>query len=124
MFAFQTWHSVLEMKLYLHRFLHLMDGLNDVTSLVFPKYNQYASFVRPLLSWIKSKGVKVQPDTIVRELKIETLNNSMTTKAVECRTRDGEQIINVGSQDLVFVTTDSMVDELHYQSSATLPRSA
>jgi oleate hydratase len=49
MFAFQNWHSVLEMKLYAHRFLHLMDGLNDMTSLVFPKYNQYDSFVRPLL---------------------------------------------------------------------------
>lgn len=50
MFAFQNWHSVLEMKLYMHRFLHLMDGLNDMTSLVFPKYNQYDSFVRPLMS--------------------------------------------------------------------------
>ncbi|MBQ0731836.1 MAG: oleate hydratase, partial [Oleispira antarctica] len=31
MFAFQNWHAVLEMKLYTHRFLHLMDGLNDMT---------------------------------------------------------------------------------------------
>ncbi len=47
MFAFQNWHSVLEMKLYMHRFLDAIDGLNDMSALVFPKYNQYDSFVRP-----------------------------------------------------------------------------
>ncbi len=45
MFALQNGHSLLKMKLY----MHLMDGLDDMTALVFPKYNQYDSFVRPLL---------------------------------------------------------------------------
>jgi hypothetical protein len=58
MFAFQNWHSVLEMKLYMHRFLHLMDGLNDMTALVFPKYNQYDSFIVPLMAWLKDRGGK------------------------------------------------------------------
>jgi oleate hydratase len=26
---------------------------NDMTSLVFPKYNQYDGFVRPLMGWLK-----------------------------------------------------------------------
>ena len=48
MFAFENWHSVLECKLYLHRFLHLTDGFKDLSCLVFPKYNQYDSFVKSL----------------------------------------------------------------------------
>jgi len=35
MFAFQNWHSLLEMKLYMHRFLDAIDGLNDMSALVF-----------------------------------------------------------------------------------------
>ena len=48
MFAFENWHSLLEFKLYMHRFLHAIDGLNDLSSLVFPKYNQYDTFITPL----------------------------------------------------------------------------
>lgn len=84
MFAFQNWHSVLEMKLYMHRFLHLMDGLNDMTSLVFPKYNQYDAFVRPLMNWLKSQGVNIQYDTIVENLEMETSGGTRTVTAIQC----------------------------------------
>ena len=40
MFAFEEWHSALEMKLYLHRFIHHVGGLPDFTALKFTKYNQ------------------------------------------------------------------------------------
>ncbi len=29
MFAFENWHSLLELKLYMHRFLHAIDGMKD-----------------------------------------------------------------------------------------------
>lgn len=122
MFAFQNWHSVLEMKLYMHRFLHLMDGLNDMTSLVFPKYNQYDSFVLPLLGWLKGKGVRVRPDTIVTDLEIEILNESMTTTAIKCRTRNGEETIKIGARDLIFVTTGSIVEDTAYSDGDTVPK--
>ena len=121
MFAFQTWHSVLEMKLYMHRFLHLMDGLNDMTSLVFPRYNQHDSFVLPLLGWLKDKGVTVQLDTIVTDLEIEIRDESLTTTAIECRTSNGDETIKIGARDLVFVTTGSMVEDTAYGDGDTVP---
>ncbi len=48
MFAFEEWHSALEMKLYLHRFIHHIAGLPDFSTLKFTKYNQYESLVLPL----------------------------------------------------------------------------
>ncbi|MCB8829887.1 oleate hydratase, partial [Escherichia coli] len=39
MFAFENWQSLLEMKLYMHRFLDAIDGLTDMSALIFPKYN-------------------------------------------------------------------------------------
>ena len=122
MFAFQNWHSVLEMKLYMHRFLHLLDGLNDMTSLVFPKYNQYDSFVRPLTEWLRGQGVTIQYDTIVPDLKMENSGGERTVTGINCRTSDGEETISVGERDLVFVTTGSMTEDTAYGDDQTVPQ--
>lgn len=122
MFAFQNWHSVLEMKLYMHRFLHLLDGLNDMTSLVFPRYNQYDTFVRPLMDWLKDQGVNIQYDTIVENLEIETSGNARTVKAIQCHGSDGDKTFNVDARDLVFVTTGSMTEDTAYGDDSTVPQ--
>lgn len=121
MFAFQNWHSVLEMKLYMHRFLHLMDGLNDMTSLVFPKYNQFDSFVRPLMHWLKGQGVRIEYDTVVEDLEIHTENGRRTVTGIQCRTGSGDKTIRVGKQDLVFATTGSMTEDTAYGDDDTAP---
>ncbi len=122
MFAFQNWHSVLEMKLYMHRFLHLMDGLNDMTALVFPKYNQYDSFVRPLMVWLKDQGINIQYDTIVSDLEMDVSGEAKTVTAIECRTSDGDKTIKVDARDLVFVTTGSIVEDTAYGDDDTVPQ--
>jgi len=122
MFAFQNWHSVLEMKLYMHRFLHLMDGLNDMTSLVFPKYNQYDSFVRPLMDWLKAQGVKTQYNTIVSDLQIDTSGKTLSTTAIKYRHNDKDETIKIGPRDLVFVTTGSIVEDTAYGDGDTVPK--
>lgn len=122
MFAFQNWHSVLEMKLYMHRFLHLMDGLNDMTSLVFPKYNQYDGFVRPLMSWLKDQGVNIQYDTVVENLEMTTSGDTRTVAAIQCHGSEGDKTFNVGDRDLVFVTTGSMTEDTAYGDDNTAPQ--
>lgn len=57
MFAFEPWHSALEMKLYLHRFVHHIGGLPDFSALKFTKYNQYESLVLPMYTWLLDQGV-------------------------------------------------------------------
>ncbi len=122
MFAFQNWHSVLEMKLYMHRFLHLMDGLNDMTALVFPKYNQYDSFVLPLMTWLKDQGVDIQYDTIVSSLEIDIGGETKTTTAIQCHTSNGDTRIAIQARDLVFVTIGSIVEDTAYGDNHTVPQ--
>lgn len=122
MFAFQNWHSVLEMKLYMHRFLHLMDGLNDMTSLVFPKYNQYDSFVAPLRAWLKSKGITIQYGTTVSDLEINTNDGTLNTTAIKYHTADGDKTIQLSARDLTFVTTGSIVEDTAYGNDNTVPQ--
>jgi oleate hydratase len=105
----------------MHRFLHLMDGLNDMTSLVFPKYNQYDSFVRPLVGWLKNKGVTFQYNTVVEDFEMDTSEATLTTTAIKCRRNDTQEMIKVGARDLVFVTTGSIVEDTAYGDADTVP---
>lgn len=71
MFAFENWHSLLECKLYMHRFLEALDGIKDMSTLLFAKYNQYDSFVVPAQKFLINKGVKLQSDTLVTAVDFE-----------------------------------------------------
>lgn len=122
MFAFQNWHSVLEMKLYMHRFLHCMDGLNDMTALVFPKYNQYDSFVKPLMAWLQKQGVNIRYNTVVSDLTLDEAGDSRSVTAIQCQTDEGDSSIRVDPTDLVFVTTGSMTEDTAYGDNETVPQ--
>ena len=71
MFAFEEWHSALEMKLYLHRFIHHIGGLADFSALKFTRFNQYESLVLPLVKWLKDQGVVFQYCTEVTDVDFD-----------------------------------------------------
>ena len=54
MFAFENWHSALEMKLYFQRFIHHISGLPDFSALKFTKYNQYESLILPMQKYLEA----------------------------------------------------------------------
>ncbi len=121
MFAFETWHSLLEFKLYMHRFLHAMDGLHDMSALVFPKYNQYDTFVRPLRKVLLEKGVKIRYNTRVRDLDMELSSQGRIVTALHAEEDGKEVTIAVREQDLVIVTTGSMTEDTRYGDSHRAP---
>ena len=53
MFAFENWHSALEMKLYFQRFIHHISGLPDFSALKFTRYNQYESLILPMKKYLE-----------------------------------------------------------------------
>ncbi len=114
MFAFQNWQSLLEMKLYMHRFLDLIDGLHDMTSLVFAKYNQYDSFVRPLAGWLAARGVTIETGVRVHDLDLALAGERKTVTRILCAREGREEAIPVGPQDIVIATTGSMTEATTY----------
>ena len=76
MFAFQRWSSALEMKRYLCRYCHHIDGLPDFTALRFTKYNQYESMILPLVKYLESHGVKIEYGMDVKNVVIEEENGN------------------------------------------------
>ncbi|AIN74723.1 oleate hydratase [Flavobacterium psychrophilum DSM 3660] len=114
MFAFENWHSLLECKLYMHRFLHTIDGMKDLSCLIFPKYNQYDTFVKPLTEHLKSKGVKIQFDTLVKDLDIQINSEGKIVKGIITKQNNKEVVIPITKNDYVIVTTGSMTEDTSY----------
>jgi len=121
MFAFEQWHSLLEFKLYMHRFLHDLDGLNDLSALVFPKYNQYDTFIKPLRKFLVEKGVQLQLNTLVEDIDIDIKGDSKVVTGIVTIQDGVKNTIAIGAEDYVVVTTGSMTEDSVYGNNTTAP---
>jgi oleate hydratase len=112
MFAFEEWHSALEMKLYLHRFVHHIGGLPDFTALKFTKYNQYESLVLPLYRWLLEQGVTVNFETEVTDIDFDINLSSGRKQATRIHwlTKGQPGSVELGENDLVFTTIGSLTE--------------
>lgn len=110
MFAFEEWHSALEMKLYVQRFIHATNGLPDFSVLKFTKYNQYESLVLPLITWLQKQGVKVQFDTQVMNVVFDIAPEKKVAKRIEWIHEGKVGGLDLTENDLVFVTNGSLVE--------------
>ncbi|MGH4124380.1 MAG: oleate hydratase [Clostridium sp.] len=110
MFAFRDWHSALEMKLYLQRFIHHIGGLPDLSALKFTKYNQYESLILPMVKYLEAHGVKFQYDTVVTNVIFDIKNGKKLAKEIVYKHKDKEETIELTKNDLVFVTNGSCTE--------------
>ncbi len=110
MFAFEPWHSLVEMKRYMHRFIHLMPGMSTMRGLVFTKYNQYDSLILPLKKLLESKGVKFEFNTVVTDMDLDVSGEKKTVTAIHLTQNGEEKTIETTADDLVFFTNGSMTE--------------
>ncbi|MFI7194561.1 oleate hydratase [Nocardia nova] len=123
MFAFEEWHSALEMKLYLHRFIHHIGGLPDFSALKFTKYNQYESLVLPLYRWLLDQGVTIRFDTEVTDIDFDITADRKQATGIHWVSDGVEGGVRLGPDDLLFTTIGSLVensDEGDHHTPATL----
>ncbi len=110
MFAFEEWHSALEMKLYLHRFIHQIAGMPDFSTLKFTRYNQYESLVLPLVSWLLDHGVVFQYGTEVTDVDFTITSGRKQATGIHWLRNGGEGGVDLGDDDLVFITIGSLTE--------------
>lgn len=110
MFAFEEWHSALEMKLYIQRFIHHIGGLPDFSALKFTKYNQYESLILPMVTYLKNHGVDFIYDTTVTNVVFDLKGDKKTAKEIHCQQNGKEKIYMLTEDDLVFVTNGSCTE--------------
>lgn len=110
MFAFEEWHSALEMKLYVQRFIHAIQGLPDFSVLKFTKYNQYESLVLPLITWLQKQGVKVQFDTQVMNVAFDIAPEKKVARRIDWIHEGMVGGVDLTENELVLVTNGSLVE--------------
>jgi oleate hydratase len=109
-FAFQPWHSAVEFRRYLHRFVLEFSRIDTLEGVKRTVYNQYDSMVLPLKAWLEAHGVKIQMNTRVTGLDHKYENGKFTVVAIQCVRDQKLENILVRDGDVVFVQNGSMTD--------------
>jgi oleate hydratase len=122
-FAFQPWHSAVEFKRYLHRFIKEFSRIETLAGVKRTVYNQYDSMVRPLQSWLQDEGVNFQSGCTVTDLDLAAEGGKWVVRAIELK-RAGKsetETVVVGADDLVFLQNGSMTDASSFGSMTEAP---
>ena len=119
MFAFENWHSALEMKLYIKRFIHHIGGLPDFTALRFTKYNQYESMILPMVKYLESHGVDFRFGTKVVNVGFDITPEKKVAKKIDIIKDGVPSSIDLTENDLVFITNGGCVENSSMGSQDT-----
>lgn len=116
-FAFQPWHSAVEFKRYLHRFMNEFPRIETLGGVKRTVYNQYDSLVRPLEQWLRAQGVVFEHGVQVQDLDIEDRAGGETVvRALHLVDNEASsdprspRVLHLAEGDLVFLQNASMTD--------------
>jgi len=107
MFAFQKWSSLAEMRRYMKRFIHLVDGLYKLGGVMRTKYNQYDSVIRPIKTYLEERGVSFEFGKEVVDVDFNLASDKKTATVLHMK--NGEEIV-LGKNDYVFITNGSLTE--------------
>jgi oleate hydratase len=120
-FAFQPWHSAVEFKRYLHRFMLEFSRIETLAGVKRTIYNQYDSLVLPLQTWLKAQGVHLVADCKVTDLDHKSEGEAFMVTGIHCLRQYDRQVIAVNDNDLVFLQNGSMTDASSLGSMTSAP---
>lgn len=109
-FAFQRWSSLVEMRRYAIRFIHLLPGFNQLKGIMRTVYNQYDSVVLPVENWLRQRGVNFRMSAPVIDIDFDFANGEKRATAFHYLTAGSPRQIALGANDYLFVTLGSMVE--------------
>nr|NQU92650.1 oleate hydratase [Bacteroidota bacterium] len=107
MFAFQKWSSLAEMRRYMKRFIHLVDGLYRLGGVMRTKYNQYHSVILPMRRHLEAQGVHFEMEQEVVDIDFDLSSDRKTATVLHLK--DKNEIV-LGENDYVFITNGSITE--------------
>ena len=111
MFAFENWHSALEMKLYIQRYIHHIGGLPDFKALRFTRYNQYESMILPMVKYLESHNVQFHYGVQVTNVEFDCSDSKhKLAKRIDIIENGEAGGIDLTENDLVFITNGGCVE--------------
>lgn len=122
-FAFQPWHSAVEFRRYLHRFIKEFSRIETLAGVKRTVFNQFDSLVRPLQAWLSEKGVNFRRGCFVTDFDLASEAGKVVVRAIKVRStgKSGTEAVAVGADDLVFLQNASMTDASSFGSMTRAP---
>ena len=120
-FAFQPWHSAVEFKRYMLRFLLEFSRIETLAGVKRTIYNQYDSLVLPLQTWLEAQGVHFVMDCKVTGLDHKTADGEFIVTGIHCLRQGKSEMVAVNDGDLVFLQNGSMTDASSLGSMTNAP---
>jgi oleate hydratase len=120
-FAFQPWHSAVEFKRCLHRFMLAFARTETLGGVKRTVWNQYESLVVPLQCWLEAQGVAMRTGCTVTDLAHRSTDGAFVVSALHCTHQGRHETIQVADEDLVFVQNGSMTDASSLGSMSRAP---
>jgi oleate hydratase len=118
LFAFQPWHSAVEMKRYMHLFFHEMPNMNTMVALERTRYTNFHSFILPALRFMQKRGVNFHYNSRVTDIdfKVDFGGKERWIERIHLETKSGtpKPSIQVRDTDLVFLTIGSIVSNASF----------
>ena len=119
-FAFQPWHSAVEFKRYLHRFMLEFSRIETLAGVKRTIYNQYDSWCCHCRPGSKPRGPfrhRLQSDGP----RSQDEDGQFAVTGIHCSRRTTSELIVVDEGDLVFIQNGSMTDASSLGSMTTAP---
>jgi oleate hydratase len=121
MFAFEKWHSAIEMKRYMQRYIHHIDGLPDLSALRFTRYNQYDSMIKPMVKYITDAGAKIEFEACVTDVVCDCTTDRKVARQLSYTQAGQRHTLHLTENDLVFVTNGAQGDGSAYGDQTHAP---
>lgn len=120
-FAFQPWHSAVEFKRYLHRFMKEFSRIETLAGVKRTIYNQFDSLVRPLVSWLTAQQVQFRKGCAVTDIVLGTTGDKILVTELQTIESGIKAQIPIQSEDLVLFQNGSMTDASTFGSMTKAP---
>ena len=115
-------HSAAELRRYLNRTLHMFPYISDMANIWRTPFDQYETFIVPLVAWLRARGVNLETGVFVRDVRFAAVPNRITVDRLDYE-RDGTTTsVAVAPDDLVLLTSGSQAADMSVGSMAAAPR--
>jgi oleate hydratase len=121
-FAFQNWHSAVELKRYFLRFIQEFPRIHTLSGVRRTRYNQYDSIVRPIHEWLLQRGVEIHLGTRVTDVDfVDAGPVRRHAVRLHVETERRAAAIELEENDVVMVTLGSITADASYGGNDTAP---
>ena len=115
-------HSAIEFRRYMNRFIYLFPHLSTMTGVMRTPFNQNEAFIKPLVAWLKPRGVNFVTGAFVKDIAFAPLPGRITVNRLDYERGGATTSVAVAADDIVLVTTGSQAADISAGSMNEAPK--